>query len=110
VGETVSQGATRAGGDGPSRQVTSSATSIGGPALSMTTVVIDIQPAPMLTSPMSRADSAILAAAAMRGRWPVKVGTCVSSIEEVAEGRLRLREHWRWDGQPDSHWSVLDEV
>lgn len=40
----------------------------------------------------------------------VKLGTCVSSIEEMPEGRLRLREHWRWDGRRESHWSVLDEL
>lgn len=40
----------------------------------------------------------------------VKVGTCVSRTEALPDGKLRLHEHWQWDGQPDTHWSVLDEV
>jgi hypothetical protein len=39
-----------------------------------------------------------------------KVGTCVSAIEVLPGGRLRLHERWTWNGQQESHLSVLDEV
>jgi hypothetical protein len=37
-------------------------------------------------------------------------GHCESRIEDLADGRVRLRETWAWDSQTGSGTSVLEEI
>jgi hypothetical protein len=37
-------------------------------------------------------------------------GHCVSRIETLPDGRLRLHETWAWDSKPGSGTSVVEEV
>ncbi|MEU6004955.1 hypothetical protein [Streptomyces sp. NPDC047453] len=37
-------------------------------------------------------------------------GHCVSTVVELPDGRVRLEETWRWESQPGSGTSVVEEV
>jgi hypothetical protein len=37
-------------------------------------------------------------------------GHCVSRVELLTDGRLRLHERWSWDSRPGSGTSVVEEV
>lgn len=37
-------------------------------------------------------------------------GHCLSRIEELADGRLRLHEAWRWESKDGSGTSVAEEI
>ncbi|MFC8664456.1 hypothetical protein [Streptomyces sp. NPDC057199] len=37
-------------------------------------------------------------------------GHCVSSVVELADGRVRLEETWEWESQEGSGTSVVEEV
>ncbi|MDN3261503.1 hypothetical protein QWJ26_17070 [Streptomyces sp. CSDS2] len=37
-------------------------------------------------------------------------GHCVSTVEELADGRLRLAETWEWESAPGSGSSVVEQV
>jgi hypothetical protein len=37
-------------------------------------------------------------------------GRCRSTIDELADGRLRLSEVWEWESKPGAGTSVLEEV
>ena len=39
-----------------------------------------------------------------------KLGTCVSAVDQLADGRLRLRERWCWDHWRQPQTSILEEV
>lgn len=37
-------------------------------------------------------------------------GHCVTQLEELEDGRIRLNERWAWDSQPGSGNSVAEEL
>jgi hypothetical protein len=37
-------------------------------------------------------------------------GHCVSTVEELADGRLRLAETWEWESAPGRGTSVVEQV
>jgi hypothetical protein len=37
-------------------------------------------------------------------------GRCVSRVEPLDDGRLRLREQWSWESRPGSGTSVVEEI
>ncbi|MGC9542948.1 hypothetical protein [Streptomyces sp. UG1] len=37
-------------------------------------------------------------------------GHCVSTVVELADGRVRLEESWAWESQPGSGTSVVEQV
>ncbi|MEU1040883.1 hypothetical protein [Streptomyces sp. NPDC005907] len=37
-------------------------------------------------------------------------GHCVSSVVELADGRVRLEESWQWESQEGSGTSVVEEI
>ncbi|WP_112466722.1 hypothetical protein [Streptomyces triticisoli] len=37
-------------------------------------------------------------------------GHCVSTVAELPDGRVRLEEAWRWESQPGSGTSVVEEL
>ncbi|MFJ8866170.1 hypothetical protein ACIRD6_10515 [Streptomyces sp. NPDC102473] len=37
-------------------------------------------------------------------------GHCVSTVTELADGRVRLDETWEWESQPGSGTSVVEEL
>jgi hypothetical protein len=37
-------------------------------------------------------------------------GHCVTHLEELEDGRIRLNENWAWDSQPGSGNSIAEEL
>jgi hypothetical protein len=48
--------------------------------------------------------------AQVRADGTTATGRCVSEIETLADGRLRLHETWAWESQPGEGTSVVEEI